>query len=285
MVNPKNYCAGGFGNCLNVKMTNACNAKCEFCVERNGLCPAPVPVDKLIEATMAEKDLQTVMVLGGEPLLYKDIFKYLDGIREKEHIYLTTNGSLLDREAADCLSFLLSGINISVHHYSEFLNDEILGTKGPDFAKLRECIKVLHGGKELNGVHNPSISVRFNVNLVRGYLDTPKDIQTMIRWACYMGADEIHFSELQNYDKLWVDSRVAFPSLPEDPYTGGCEHLVETDFPIRVLVKMVCGRVCGSRPVVDEVPTCSSSIRVLYPDGIVRNGWVNSDSCHPKEKN
>ena len=260
-VCPKNSCAGGYGNCLDVKITNYCNALCEFCIERGGLCPETKDVQKLINSTIAAKDFPTVLVLGGEPLTYPHLLDYLKGIRRyKERIYLTTNGSLLNAEMADALSYYLDGINISVHHYSEFLNDAVYKTAHVDFDKLREAIKILHGGREIDGIHNPSIPVRINANLVKGTLDYYKDVYTMIRWAAWMGADEIRFSELQNCEKLWVDSREIFPDLPADPFTCGCEQeinvkrLLGTDLPIKVIVKMTCGRVNRLKTPVEETP-------------------------------
>lgn len=290
-VCPKNSCAGGYGNCLDIKITNACNAKCEFCIERDGLCPEAQDVKKLIASTIAAKDFPTVLVLGGEPLVYPHLLEYLQGIRPyKEKIYLTTNGSLLDTEMADALSYLLDGINISVHHYSEFLNDAVYKTAHVDFEMLRKAIAVLHGGREIDGVQNPSIPVRINANLVKGTLDYYKDVFTMIRWASWMGADEIRFSELQNCEELWVDSREIFPDLPADPFTCGCEQeidvkrLLGTDLPIKVIVKMTCGRVNSKKPPVKETPKRTGRTNVLYPDAKVRPGWVSSvsgDGCHP----
>lgn len=232
-----------------------------------------------------------MLVLGGEPLTYPHLLDYLKGIRRyKERIYLTTNGSLLNAEMADALSYYLDGINISVHHYSEFLNDAVYKTAHVDFDKLREAIKILHGGREIDGIHNPSIPVRINANLVKGTLDYYKDVYTMIRWAAWMGADEIRFSELQNCEKLWVDSREIFPDLPADPFTCGCEQeinvkrLLGTDLPIKVIVKMTCGRVNRLKTPVEETPIRSDGqTRVLYPDAKVRSGWVTTSSdpdCH-----
>lgn len=67
-VCPRNSCAGGYGNCLDVKITNQCNAACAFCIERGGYSPAPdkTPTELAI-ATVAQKDFPTVLILGGEP--------------------------------------------------------------------------------------------------------------------------------------------------------------------------------------------------------------------------
>ena len=39
MVHPDNACAGGYGRCLDVKITNACNANGAFCIKANGYSP------------------------------------------------------------------------------------------------------------------------------------------------------------------------------------------------------------------------------------------------------
>ena len=32
--NSKNSCMGYYGKCLDIKITNACNANCSFCIEK-----------------------------------------------------------------------------------------------------------------------------------------------------------------------------------------------------------------------------------------------------------
>ena len=96
-VCPRNSCAGGYGNCLDVKITNQCNAACAFCIERGGYSPAPdkTPTELAI-ATVSQKDFPTVLILGGEPTLYPGLIEYLQLIRPyKKNIYMTTNGLLL----------------------------------------------------------------------------------------------------------------------------------------------------------------------------------------------
>lgn len=61
---PANSCAGGYGNCLDVKITNACNANCAFCIEKGGYCPKERPVKELALETI-HSDAETVLILGG----------------------------------------------------------------------------------------------------------------------------------------------------------------------------------------------------------------------------
>lgn len=272
---PSNSCAGGYGKCLDVKITNQCNARCAFCIERDGYCPTAGDVSELIHATM-DADADNILILGGEPLLYPDLERYLQAIRpHKKKIYLTTNGSRLTPEIAGMLAGYLDGINISVHHFSEFLNDQVYQTAHVSFQTLKESIAVFAANQ---------ISVRFNTNLVKGCLDRRQDVETMIQFAADMGADEIRFSELQDAEEEYVDARDIFSGLTDDPYTDGCEKVVATS-PLLVRVKMTCGCVNRRKASIIREPGLSGSCQVLYPNGMLTNGWLTrdatrTDGCH-----
>lgn len=276
MVCSKNSCAGGYGNCLDVKITNACNARCAFCIEKDGYNPEPAPVKELALATIQDKS-DTVLILGGEPTLYPDLIEYLKLIRPwKERIYLTTNGSQLTPPytLAKEMAKYLDGINISIHHYSEYLNDSVYDSENCliSFRFLKKAIGVFH---------ESDVRVRFNTNLVRGILDSKQDVERMIAFAAHMGADEIRFAELQNSEDLWVDAKQFFPTLPDNPFEDGCECEVPNELGITVRVKTTCGRVNRKRPPVNEEPVrTGGETHVLYANAQVSPGWLtNKESC------
>lgn len=96
---------GGCGKCLDIKITNKCNANCKFCIEKDGYSPNAETIEKLANATNYIEDYKDVLILGGEPLLCDDLEMYLSLIKpHKENIYLTTNGSLLNKDMATMLS-------------------------------------------------------------------------------------------------------------------------------------------------------------------------------------
>lgn len=277
ICNPANSCAGGYGNCLDVKITNACNANCAFCIEKGGWCPDAKPVKELAKETI-NSDAETVLILGGEPTLYPHLEEYLKLIRPwKKHIYMTTNGSMLKDGLTERIAPYLDGINISIHHFSEMQNDEVYNKKDfhASFDAIRRAIKALRGA---------GVSVRINTNLVKGLLETKDDVETMISFARdYLKADEIRFSELQNCEELWVDSRKIFPMLPDDPFCAGCEQTLAQYEGIRVRVKMTCGRVNRLRPAVKEKPIRRGKTEVLYPNATRSPGWLSSKGttgCH-----
>lgn len=262
--NPNNSCVDCKNNGVNIKLTNKCNCNCEFCIEKGGLVTEEKSVQTLIDATNL-LDYNNVLVLGGEPLMYPHIEEYLAGIENKK-IYLTTNGTLLTDEMAEMLSKYLTAINISMHHCTEAKNAEIYKYPKYSFENIRSAIKIFNK----NG-----IPVRINANLVKGVLDTKKEVKKMIYFAQFMGATSIRFAELQNCEELWVDSSKLFKNLPENPYTDGCEKVVYVDGDFKATVKMTCGFVNLLKEKPNDPTRKQTERKVIYPDGEILNGWYN----------
>lgn len=283
---PSNSCAGGYGQCMDVKLTNVCDGQCAFCIEKDGHSPAPTDIITLAQRTIAAQDCQTILVLGGEPCLHPDLSEYLRLIHPfKKEIYLTTNGGNLtsDKPVNDpaILASCLTAINISIHHYDEAINDSIYnnGPNGPfhcDFSKLPSIIATFHDyGK----------TVRINTVLSQQGIHDKPAIQRMLEFALSIGADEIKFAEMQNAsDNLYVDAYPLFPWCNRDPYTEGCQTCFDyTPSPetgcsgsIRIWVKQSCGRVNSRKPMPTDKRPPRYAARVLYPDGTVTKGWVKS---------
>ena len=303
-VCPRNSCAGGYGNCLDVKITNVCNCRCAFCIERGGFSPKEQksPVE-LATATISKQDFKNVLILGGEPLMYPHLLQYLELIRPfKEHIYLTTNGTMLNsqhmsRSDMEKLGKCLDGINISIHHYTEKKNDLVLKggieSNAPaghlSFSALKEAIAIL----QANGCN-----VRINSNLVKGFIQSKYGIAKMVELTEELGAKELRFTELQNSPNEFVDAYTIFDGLPTDPYTQGCEvnlkevaekmsgtiHKIASS-PVNIRLKLTCGRVNPLRKPVNEQPKRSGETHVLYPNGLITKGWVDdSDNCHSSNR-
>lgn len=262
-----NPCNGFYGKCLDVKIVNACNGKCRFCIEAGGYQPRVAPVKRLINATNALTDYQKVLILGGEPFLYHALLEYLEGIRDKQEIYITTNGTLFHLWPSERIAEYLTAINISIHHYSQPINAAVVGTTA-DFIDIYEAIKVF----KANGVR-----IRINTNLIKGVLRDKSDIQMMISAAQNLGADEIRFAELQYCPELFVSAESLFGDLTElsdDPFTLGCEHLAFADGGFKVWVRQACGLVNPHRAEPLCPTRAGSQTKVLYPDGMVSDGWL-----------
>lgn len=270
-----NPCNGFYGKCLDVKITNACNGKCGFCIEKYGYRPGGVSVYRLIEATNALEDYQTVLILGGEPFLYPELDKYLEGIKDKKEIYITTNGSRFASWSMDMIASYLTAVNISMHYYSQAGNAAVVGTD-VDFIDIYKAIKEFK---------NAGVKVRVNANLIDGYLDNKTDVQLMISAAKNLGVDEIRFAELQNCTNQYVSAAGLFDDFPDDgddPFSQGCERLIYADANFKVWLRLACGLVNPNR----TAPVCpvrkGSQTKVLYPDGTVSDGWKQAAGTRRK---
>lgn len=263
IAHPNNPCNGSYGKCLDVKITNKCNGRCSFCIEKNGYCPKEAPVDYLIAATMALKDYQKVLVLGGEPFMYEHLPEYLEGIKEKEAVYITTNGSLLNGRIAGAVAPYLTAVNISIHHYDEDRNAAVYGFHIP-YLPIADAISVFH---------KAGVRVRINTNLVKGMFLDGDDLHDMSCFAASLGADEIRFAELQYCADEYVPASAYIPGLPMDPFKHGCETVAPGFSEIKTIVRQTCGLVnpCKKRP--ENPVCCGSQTKVLYPNGEISDGW------------
>ncbi|HEX5922653.1 MAG TPA: GTP 3',8-cyclase MoaA [Baekduia sp.] len=108
---------------LRVSVTDRCNFRCQYCMPAEGL-PWLERADVLrfeeierLVAVMAQMGVQTLRLTGGEPLVRRDfptlagLLTAVDGLDE---VSVTTNGFLLERDAAALVAAGINRFNISV---------------------------------------------------------------------------------------------------------------------------------------------------------------------------
>jgi cyclic pyranopterin phosphate synthase len=108
---------------LRVSVTDRCNFRCQYCMPAEGLPwleRADVLTFEEIErlvAVLAQMGVATVRLTGGEPLVRRDFpklaaaLKAVDGLEE---LSVTTNGYLLERDAAALVAAGVDRFNVSV---------------------------------------------------------------------------------------------------------------------------------------------------------------------------
>lgn len=117
---------------LRVSLLNRCNLGCVYCTENaDDLRHANAIAGKvylensellnIISGLHKILDLKTIRLTGGEPLLYPKLNEIVKGIFDLgiEDIKLTTNGMLLDRQAALLKEAGLNSINVSLDAVNE----------------------------------------------------------------------------------------------------------------------------------------------------------------------
>jgi cyclic pyranopterin phosphate synthase len=108
---------------LRVSVTDRCNFRCQYCMPAEGLPwleRAEVlsfeEIERLV-TVMAEMGVQTLRLTGGEPLVRRDfptlagLLTAIDGLDE---VSVTSNGFLLERDAAALVAAGIDRFNISV---------------------------------------------------------------------------------------------------------------------------------------------------------------------------
>jgi MoaA/NifB/PqqE/SkfB family radical SAM enzyme len=117
---------------LSWDVTNACNAKCVFCVNASG---RPFPEELATESALrlideaADVGVRYLRVLGGEPFLRRDILQLLGAAASRKmQILISTNATLITPEIA-------SGLK-SLSRWLRYVQVSLYGASRDDYALL-----------------------------------------------------------------------------------------------------------------------------------------------------
>lgn len=133
---------------IDFQITGKCNAKCIFCKcwqnihDREEDLPGEIWIDtarKIKEFTLVD----SVVIGGGEPLLYKDIFEVIKGLNKLNlHTVVVTNGSLFSYD--NCKKILDCGVRHIAFSLDSFSEKHNRMRAIPNlFEKCREAIFLL----------------------------------------------------------------------------------------------------------------------------------------------
>lgn len=120
---------------VEIFVTLACNARCDFCsndlfTEKRG-CLSTEKYLSIIDECAA-LDVPVMCLIGGEPLLYRELNKLIERINNHGMVsMIATNGYLLTEEKVKELAKIgLTCITVSLHSIKEEEHDNILKLKG-----------------------------------------------------------------------------------------------------------------------------------------------------------
>lgn len=267
--NITNACAGYFQDWLEVMLTPKCNATCSWCIEKKGYKPAGIVRWQEIAEAIKGSLAQNIILLGGEPTLFKDIQLLINEIISVgKDVWITTNGGKLNPQYIKEHLVGIKGINLSIHHYNLALNKEITGLE-INFEVLKDSIKSLHKMR---------IVVRLNCNVIKGYIDSPESIISYVFFAKAIGADKIRFAELKNDVDKFVDLAAMLNykyGLNDNPFIYGCySDAVIYDMPVNF--RQMCGLQTSRR--IKPIDPEQEIKKVLYYDGKFYDGWqINAE--------
>lgn len=173
-------------------------------------------------------------ITGGEPLLRGDLFQILNEISEhKFDMFLLTNGTLIDKEAAERLASAgIKGVQVSIEG-PEQVHDTIRG-KGSYAASVRGVKNLLDTG----------LKVTLNVTLSKLNADHFMDI---LRLASGLGVQRVGFSRL----------------VPAGRGKDIAEKMLGTES-VEELYKKIFFMESGGLEIVTGDPVASQSIAKIY---------------------
>jgi len=271
--NPKNFCGGNFQDWLEVNLIEKCNAKCSWCIECGGFHPEYHATTQEMIDVILKTEKTNIILLGGEPLLYKEIETLIDKLFNSDrNVYVTTNGLLLTKEFVREKLWGLVGINISIHDFDLIQNQSITGIK------LNEKILI----EAIEQSEHLGIDIRLNCNLIKGHIDSYGEILEYVRWAKRIGADKIRFAELKDDENNFIDASKIIPGLNNDPFKEGCwTDLIIEEMPVNF--RQMCGLQTKCRPKPINPKRFAKD--VVYYDGKVYHGWQKEKDMDSRQKN
>ena len=157
-------------NYLRISVTDRCNFRCIYCMPHSGIPLMPhdqvLSYEEIYRVAEAAADIgiTKLRLTGGEPLVrlgITDLIKMLASIEKIDDLSLTTNGSLLERYAADLKAVGLKRVNISLDTLNESKFKKITRQ-----GKLETTLRGIVAAQE-TGL-NP---VKINVVVMRGVND------------------------------------------------------------------------------------------------------------------
>lgn len=186
-------------NMFRLIVTEACNARCKYCLAeitpKNGQHQSLKAVEKAAKKAK-ENGAKEASISGGEPLIDKKIIPKIKIVKNFfNKINLQTNGILLTNPK----EFKKAGITtviINLPSYDKKIYETLVGIKKYDQV-ISNIKKALKSG----------LNVRINSVLVKSYTDDIAHIMKMIEFSKKLGLEELTFTQLVPANKFAKEHR------------------------------------------------------------------------------
>jgi cyclic pyranopterin phosphate synthase len=235
---------------LRVSVTDRCNFRCQYCMPAEGLpwleraeILSFEEIARLV-AVFASMGVGDVRLTGGEPLVRRDfpvlakLLADLDGVHE---LSLTTNGFLLERDAARLVAAGIDRFNVSVDSLQRDRFYEL--TRRDALPQVLRGLEHLAGFPEAHPIKVNAVAIRgFTEEEVLPFAELARHTPYEIRFIEYMPLDA---------DRAWTSDQVL------------------TGAEIRAAIESV-------HPLEPEPREPSATARVFrFADGHGRIGFIN----------
>ena len=130
-----------------INFTENCNSKCRSCTYWHNVKSEEITTERakglLVE--LAKNGIRYIRIMGGEPLLRKDLFEILSSVSNNlfNKVVLCTNGLLLDKFADEINQSCITNISVSLDGIGS-RNDYLRGVDG-HFEAVIKGLRAVHG--------------------------------------------------------------------------------------------------------------------------------------------
>lgn len=207
---------------LYIKLTDACNADCLFCANKESRDFGNLDFKKLefvIRYLLDRGLLHGISITGGEPMMNPDkmnmLLNLIYSIEPTMEVAISTNGynlrSFLDMEYVN----KLESIHISRHHYDDEVNYSIFGSR--EVASTEDIIALQEGLDDKR-------IININTLVMKDYIEDLREIKKMLNYVGDVGIYKNGFVSLMKCNQFsrdhFINFNDIFSSLDESFYLG-----------------------------------------------------------------
>jgi len=176
---------------IELDLTNYCNLNCIHCSRDASIIRSNCELRKdQIERLISEAaniGVQSLQLMGGEPLLHDNFFEICEYAKQKgiNRLDTSSNGWIIDKKNAVRISKYFDEIQLSIHGASEHMHDRIVNKSGA-------WKQILKAAKNLVDV---GVNVKINMSILH---ENVCEIEAMADLARNIGATSLRYLALSN---------------------------------------------------------------------------------------
>ena len=195
---------------LYIKITDSCNAKCEFCANSGNEDFGNIDLKKLeyvIRYLVNLNLLHGVSITGGEPMTnpkkLNDVLNLIWNIKDDMEVQISTNGlNLTEFKYFDQVNKLES-IHISRHHYNDEINNAIFKANMPTGNEIMSLQEFLTDKKIIN----------INTIIMKLGINSLKEIKKMLDFVGRIGVYKNGFVALMKNNQFSIDNFINYNDI------------------------------------------------------------------------
>jgi MoaA/NifB/PqqE/SkfB family radical SAM enzyme len=141
-------------------ITSDCNERCRFCFKPDFECKDKENIGRIVN-TLATNGVKEVIITGGEPLLVKNLDRYLRTLHDSEiYTAIHTNATLLNKKIIEDISEIVDEIDIPLDSINRKKQEYL--RKKDCLPQIKEVLKRLQDKDIKIGMH--TVANRLNID-------------------------------------------------------------------------------------------------------------------------